>query len=174
MHKIYNRTFTARGEGTVAFKLLDFSNTKSTGWYFQVDVVSERENMPHDCIIGTDIMNEMGVVINFEDKSIRWGESEIPMCEYSEHPSNVHQAHAALSLIEEQDEYMDECPLLKRAEERLASIVDADYSKVDIEDKCRELNLSDALRKKLACTLKKFLNYSVGVYVNWRRSHQLN
>ena len=38
----------------------------------------------------------------------------------------------------------------------MASVINCDYSKVDIEAKCNELDLSEALRKKLVHKLKKF------------------
>ena len=54
-YKIYNQVFESRGAGTVEFKLKDFSNTKKISWDFQVDMSSNKDDMPYDVVIGTDL-----------------------------------------------------------------------------------------------------------------------
>ena len=148
-YKIYNQVFESRGAGTVEFKLLDFSNTKTITWDCQVDMVSNPKLMPYDLIIGSDLMSELGMIINYKKKVIEWDDIEFHMGEHGVAvPSNggLHQTF-----------YMDhDGPLLQQMEKRMQKMVDSDYSKVDIDEMCKDLDLSEELKSKLIKSLKKF------------------
>ena len=47
-------------------------------------------------------------------------------------------------------------PMLQTEEERLGKILDADYSKADIDDMVDSLDVTKATKRKLKQTLKKY------------------
>ena len=78
-YKIYSGIFELRLAAAVAFKLLDFSNSKTRTWDCQVDAHSIPEEMPYDMIIGTDMMPALGAAIDFEQRALSWDGKEAQM-----------------------------------------------------------------------------------------------
>ena len=80
--KMYGGIFTTRYKSLIDFKMPEFDNDKVVTWACNVDDKTPQENAPYDMIIGMDLMTEIGIVIDCEDKVIKWEGQDIPMKEH--------------------------------------------------------------------------------------------
>jgi len=111
--------FVTRKKAIMKFKLPEFSETKTITWPMHVDEQSEPEQVQYDMILGTDIMEAIGMDLQFSTKTIEWDEVIIPMKERGL-ISNPEAAEIVFHSVVQS-------PLINKAEERHAKILDADY-----------------------------------------------
>ena len=65
----YNTTHTAK----VLFTLPEFSESKILHWDFHLDPETDTQGTGYDMIIGWDLMQELGVLIDFQTtKTVSW------------------------------------------------------------------------------------------------------
>jgi len=140
-------TFTTNRRALVDFKFPELSTTKSVSWICHVDHKTDPKTAQYDLIIGMDLMTDIGIYINTADKTVVWEGASIPLKNRGVlQDSKVVQA--VYNIIQAP-------PLLKEAERRQTKILDADYSKVDIDEHVHQLDyLSTEEQKQLAETLK--------------------
>jgi hypothetical protein len=132
------------------FILPDLSTSKQITWPCHVDEVSSRDKVPYDIILGLDFLIELKFTIDFDKRIIRWGENQMEMTPHG----LVTDKEAFQYLYQAQQEGS---PVLQKAEERQAKILDADYSKVDLEDYVTSLNhLTLNEQTSLLNTLRQF------------------
>jgi hypothetical protein len=93
-------------------------------------------------------MNELGTGIRYSDNCIKWEGDTIQMKNLGEL-----QDRKACEMIYN---LHTDSPILKEHEERQAAILDANYSKVDIDIMVDELNIEELSKAKVKLTLKKF------------------
>ena len=74
-------SFTTRKVAMLHFKMLELSTSKEVKWPCHVDEHTDCESMPHDLILGVDLLTELKVVLDFEKRTLRWGDSEVEMKE---------------------------------------------------------------------------------------------
>ena len=65
-------------QGTLTFKLPEFSNSKDITWSMDMDN-GKLEELSYDMIIGRDLLLSLGMIIDFKYSVIHWGENNIPM-----------------------------------------------------------------------------------------------
>ena len=70
--------FTTDKSGLVTFSLPEFKLRKQISWVFHVDDRSESSST-YDMIIGQDLLGELGIILNFNDKTVTWDTDTIPM-----------------------------------------------------------------------------------------------
>ena len=70
--------FTTDKSGLVTFSLPEFNLRKQISWVFHVDDRSESSST-YDMIIGQDLLGELGIILNFNDKTVTWDTETIPM-----------------------------------------------------------------------------------------------
>ena len=70
--------FTTDKSGLVTFSLPEFNLRKQISWVFHVDDRSESSSTS-DMIIGRDLLGELGIILNFNDKTVTWDTDTIPM-----------------------------------------------------------------------------------------------
>ena len=61
--------FTTDKSGLVTFSLPEFNLRKQISWVFHVDDRSESSST-YDMIIGRDLLAELGIILNFNDKTV--------------------------------------------------------------------------------------------------------
>jgi len=69
--------FTTDKSGLVTFSLPEFNLRKQISWVFHVDDRSESSST-YDMIIGRDLLGELGIILNFNDKTVTWDTDTIP------------------------------------------------------------------------------------------------
>ena len=62
---------------TVKFRLNEFSDNKSITWDFYI--VNANHNLGYDMIIGRDLLVELGIILDFKNKTIKWDNDTIAM-----------------------------------------------------------------------------------------------
>ena len=64
------RNFSTRQKGLVNFNLLEFSLSREIEWSCHIDKKTDPSKSPYDMIIGLDLIDELGLVIDFKEKVI--------------------------------------------------------------------------------------------------------
>ena len=147
-YQTYGSTMTSSEESIVTMKLIEFSSNKTITFPCQVDLTTTSESAPYDIILGSDFMEALGIDLQYSSHTITWDACTIPLkpagtlvdetiCEA------IYYAHT-------------QPPLLQAMEQRQHQILDADYSKVDLDSMVDELEISLGSKSKLKQTLKKF------------------
>ena len=141
-------TFTTNRKALIDFKFPELSTHKKVTWITHVDDKTKSDEALYDFILGMDIMNDIGIYVNTETKTINWEGATIPLKERGAlQDANVTEMLYHLSVESKQ---------IAAAEERRKRILDADYSKIDTDDHVDELShLSDDQKGQLKTTLKK-------------------
>ena len=123
-------------------KFPELDSNKKVTWACHVDDHTTPSTSAYDMIIGMDLMTNIGIYVDTEDKVIHWEGAHVPL-----------KNHGALQDPAFKDalyHMSKEAPVLQDTEQRQKRILDADYSKVDIEEyvNSRE-HLSDHEKKQL-------------------------
>ena len=119
---------------------MEFSHSKQITFKCQVDTKSTKS--PYDIIMGSDFLSHLGIVLDYEQGTITsWDGTTIPMKPVGALQDNTlceafYFAHTWLQLLQE-------------LEERQESILDADYSKVDIDALVNNLPVSSKSKQQL-------------------------
>ena len=122
------------------FMLPELSETKLIEWEMHV---MESTTMNYDIIIGRDILEELGIVINFKWKQITWDEVSVPM--------------RSMNTVEHEGYFIHESGLIADTIARTKRILDAHYEAADIDQiisTCH--NLNDAQKQQLKALLEEF------------------
>ena len=126
--KTYDGEFTAKKKNRCTFCLPEFDTHKKVTFDVVSDDLHLRQESPYDAIIGLDIMGALGMDIQFSDKTIRWDGETVSMKESGSYKSRK-AMEAAYKLATRQG-----VPILEEQMGRQAKILDADYSKVGVNE----------------------------------------
>jgi hypothetical protein len=77
--KTLGGTFTTNNESLLDFKFPEISTSKVVTWQAHVDDKTSSKEAVYDMIMGMDLMTSIGITVDFEQRCIRWGGTEIPL-----------------------------------------------------------------------------------------------
>jgi hypothetical protein len=77
--------FQTKYKVQLKFKLPKFDGRKMVTWDCYLDESEQDSDSQYDMIMGTDLMKELGLTLNFLDKSMTWEGNSAPMV-------NLHQS----------------------------------------------------------------------------------
>ena len=146
-YKTYGGYFRSKLRASIQFKLVEFETYKDRliEYEVQVDEQQKRKDTSYDIIIGTDLMNDLGINLMFAENVISIGKGKekdfVPM-----------KSLGMLTDIETSQCIYDmhvQAPILQQEEERQKKLLDANYSKVDIDQMVKDLDISKSLKEKL-------------------------
>lgn len=141
--------FSTNRKALIDFKFPELSSRKTVTHICHVDDKTDPEKAMYDIIIGLDLMTAIGIYVNTEIPAIVWEDSTIPLKERGQL-----EDREVMEMIYNIEKDPD---ILKQAEERHSRILDADYSKVDVEGYVNELDqLNDKEKLLLIKTLSQF------------------
>jgi hypothetical protein len=147
--KTLGGTFTTNYESLLNFKFPELSTSKVVTWQAHVDDKTSSKEATYDIIMGMDLMTSIGITVDFEQRCIRWGGTEIPL-KTRNTLSDDEILHMLFNAAREPD-------ILQEAEKRQNPILDADYRKFEVDPFVQELeHLTQDERKTVGETLKKF------------------
>jgi hypothetical protein len=139
-----NGTFQTKGKGDIQLKFFQYSNIKRIK--IQPDVVEygkgSVEKPMFDLILGTQTMDELGIILDFRNKMITIDEIELPMQSINNMPKSNHEALALTNSLAS-------CKEPKSTEEatnHVLCILDANYKKANLQevvDTCTHLSPED-------------------------------
>ena len=99
----------------------------------------------YDLILGRDILHELGIIFNFQNKTITWQEVSISM----KPPNCTAKEFFAIK---------ESCQV-RNATKRIKQILDAEYKKIDLKSIILNLNyLKEKHRNSLLELLQKYEN----------------
>jgi hypothetical protein len=139
---------TSTEQSTVSMKLIEFSSNKTITFPCQVDANTPASTAPYDIILGSDFMEALGIDIRYSTHSITWDDLTIDLKPVGTVSDNT--TCEAIYFTHTQS------PLLQEIEDRQQRLLDADYSKVDLDTMVDELDIAPGTKRKLKQTLKKF------------------
>ena len=140
--------FTTNRTALLEFKFPELSNNKTVTWICHVDDTTKSGDASYDMIIGMDLMTEIGITVDTNNKVIRWESSEIPLKQRGQ----LNDTFSINALYQQ----TQDTAAVKEAEERHTRILDADYSKVDLSEFVQELkHLSPSEQIQLKNTLER-------------------
>lgn len=122
----------AMGTITVPFTLPDFSGNRQCEQEFMVV-----DKLLHPVIIGTDFMNEQGLILDFETKEVRWKGLQMPMTDKQDPPRRVAFA-------------------VQDAEDRTMRILDVTGKEIDLAALVPKENLTKEEQDRMLEILKSF------------------
>jgi prenyltransferase beta subunit len=143
--------FNTKRKAPINVKLPEFSTNKTITWIAHVDETTSQNKAMFDLIIGLDLMEALGIDMSFKENTITWDDVTIPMKErglVTDVNAREIIFHTAV-----------QSPIIMKAERRQKSILDADYSKVDIDETVDQLeHINDDVKRKLKLVLRKTPN----------------
>jgi hypothetical protein len=140
--------FKTKRKALIDFKFPELNTHKKVNWITHVDETTDPEKAMYDMIIGMDLLCELGVVVDTEEKVLRWEGNETPLCNRGvlSDQETVNAIYA----------YTQDPTILQEAEDRQKRILDADYSAVEIDEYIAELtHLSPAEKSELKNVLER-------------------
>ena len=156
--------YQARGDIEIAF--VDYSESKRVRLRPDIVEYGPGESVPlYDLIVGKETMHELGVVLDFKEKTIQINEILLPMRNIMnlQLKPSISRALAANACLAQE-------PVSTRtATKRVVEILDAKYEKADIpaivRENCSHLGATD--REKLLSVLLKFEPLFNGTLGDW-------
>ena len=97
----------------------------------------------YDMIIGTDLMSELGLKLNFQDSCVEWEDTSMPFKDRDE--------------TFETTFHVEDIGSVQESKDRIKRILDAMYEKADLEKitaECQHLNVEE--RESLLTLLTKY------------------
>jgi len=143
--------FTTNATCKLKFSLPEFYENRLVDWPVHVD----ESDGPHkyDMILGRDLLESLGLTLNFADKTVIWDGSTVPM----KNPKFIKQPlnnYIMDSFYWHKD--LLESDALQSATEWLKKILNAKYEKADLTDICRKCtHLNSEEQAKLLSVLEK-------------------
>jgi hypothetical protein len=113
-------------------------------------------------IIGRDLMQALGVIIDFKTKTVSWEDIRIAMRDFFADSKTYRELHTIM-------QQSTEPPSVKEPTGRTVRILDAHYEAADLQNICLEnaVHLSLDERQKLLKLLKKYESLFDGTLGDW-------
>ena len=159
-------TFKTKKVGKVDINFCEFDS--HTTYHVDADIVEVTKNDAtpvYDLILGTKTMKELGVILNFQDKTITMDDVILPM-------------HTSLNLSKHQMAKDMRClnytlspePIsIAVATKRVVEILDAKYEKADLPAICKALtHLTKDQQEQLLILLQKYKELFDGTLGDWK------
>jgi hypothetical protein len=147
--KTLGGTFTTNYESLLDFKFPELSTSKVVTWQAHVDDKTSSKEAAYDMIMGMDLMTFIGIMVDCEQRCIRWGGTEMPL-----KPRNTLSDNEILHMLYNA---ANEPDILQEAEKRQNRILDADYRKLEVDIFVQELeHINKDEKQTLGKTLEKF------------------
>jgi len=139
------------------FMFPELSETKLIEWKMHI---VDSESMNYDIIIGRDVLEELGIIIDFKSKQITWDEISVPMRTMEE--------------VEHEGYFINDSKLVAEELARTKRILDAHYEAADFEailSSCQNLNAQQ--KQELKGLLEEFKELFDGTLGSWK-DQQIN
>jgi hypothetical protein len=160
-----NVIFQTQHKTRVELNFFKYSDSKR--YHVEPDVVKYDKNnrLQYDLILGTVTMKEFNIILKFRDKAITIDEIILPMRNI-----NNLQGSSILRALRHNHSLAMEPQCTQDATERASQVLDAKYSKADLQsvvrDNCK--HLSAYQQKNLLQLLKKYESLFYGTLGDWK------
>ena len=145
-------SFDTHCKASVGFRLVEFEQRgkQTVEHKFQVDGTKypKGKEPKYDMVIGSNLLWKMSMIINFKNETLDWDGDKIPL--------KINGTIQDKDVCKMLYSMHTNAPIIQEAEERAEQILDANYSKVNIDNMVDKLQIDKDLKGKLKKTLKKF------------------
>ena len=162
-----NGDFQTKGKGDIQLKFFQYSNTKKV--LVKPDIVEydgvKVEKPVFDLILGTQTMDELGIILDFKHKMITIDEIVLPMTAINQMPASKDKVLKLNNSLAEPKEPKS----TEEATQRVVRILDANYKKADLQavvNSCSHLNTDE--RQMLLKLLTDFEPLFDGTLGAWK------
>jgi len=146
--------YTTNYDVKLKLSLTEFNSSKIISHRFQVDNDDGDEGIGYDMIIGRDLMESIGMILDFQNKTIQWENMTVSM-------KNHREAHAFIPLPKE-------LKSTSNATDRAVRILDSNYQAADLDEIVENANQLNSKEKALLLNLlKDFEDLFDGTLGHW-------
>jgi hypothetical protein len=145
-------TFTTTRNTHLKFLQPEFNQSKIITWACHVDDTATASGSQYDMILGRDLLEALGSIINFNDHTMMWEEATIPMKDYG-----------SISTLQAADAYCDKIfmtDIKNKVTTPMTRILDAKYKKAELAKVASESKHLTADKQ-----LKVLLPYYIGTKI---------
>ena len=121
-------TFSTNRKALIDFSFPELTKNKTVTWICHVDDKTNPKTANYDMIIGLDLMMHIGIVVDTNEKVIKWEGHQCPLKEYG--------TLQETNMLEEIYQLHKDAPSIQSSTERHDTMLDADYSAPDLEQYC--------------------------------------
>jgi hypothetical protein len=125
-------TFATKKECKIQFSLPKFHENRIIEWTVHVD--DTEENFKYDMIVDRDLLEALGISINFAEHTITWDNATAPMKDNKFMKTPINAMHNSFYWKND----LHETDAMQSATSRLKQILDAKYDKADLKMSCQE------------------------------------
>ena len=155
-------TITTNKMCELKFNFPEFSDSKEITAPFNIIKENSNYELEYDIIIGRNVLSDLGIILNFNDNTIKWEDQEVEMKDPSFF-KNKNQLFSTFYSSSEPDE-------VKEMAFRAEQIADAHYEKADlakiVKENCSHLNIEE--RNELYKLLLSFEDLFDGTLGEWK------
>ena len=142
-------SFVTHHKCEIEFKLPEFSHSRTVTWKAYVDDHTKPEMTGYDLIIGSDLMTELKMTLDYDRQEIMWDEIAVPM----KYKGTVSDPQVTKNIYE----MTKESSILKMSEDRHNEIIKAMYGAINIREHVKSLDyLTPSQQEKLALVLEVY------------------
>jgi hypothetical protein len=94
--KMATGQYETKHTAKVLFTLPEFSESKILHWEFHLDPKKESQGTGYDMIISRDLMQALGVIIDFKPLTVSWEDICITMCDFFADSKNYRELHTIM------------------------------------------------------------------------------
>ena len=155
--------FTIDSEADIHFNLTEFSESKVINWTFSG--FCDSDALGYDMVIGRDLLNDLGVILDFKKSLVNWEGIDIPMRDFQKLKDLKMSTDEVNAIIKGSAE-----PLItEQATERMVRILDSKYEKANLSKVVAQTtHLSDIEKQKLYKLLVKYEDLFDGTLGEWK------
>jgi transposase InsO family protein len=131
------------------FIIPELHDNRLIEWDFHVT-----QNMgAYDMIIGRDMLDDLGINIQFSDRTIHWDGIDMPFKDVSELKDEVF--------------HVEEPEAVQESMDRVRKILDNDYAQANLEEVCRQQPINEEQQKRLLNLMLKYESLFDGTLGAW-------
>jgi len=143
---------TTSEKTTLQFMLPELSEVQLIEWHVHV---VHNTSLNYDIIIGCDMLEELGIIIDFKTKQVTWDEVSVPMCSWQ--------------TVQHDGYFVHDSPILSEATDRTTRILDAHYEPADFDTLIADChNLTFSQKQQLHDLLTEFHTLFDGTLGHWK------
>ena len=125
----------------IDFSFPELTKNQTVTWICHVDDKTNPKTANYDMIIGLDLMTHIGIVVDTNEKVIKWEGHQCPLKEYG--------TLQETNMLQEIYQLHKDAPSIQSSTERHDTMLDADYSAPDLEQYCNELSYLSSEEREL-------------------------
>jgi hypothetical protein len=154
--------FATERTATMNFILTEFTENKRITWEFCVDDTPCNMGIKYDMVIGRDLLRALGIVMDFDNLILRWGDMIVDM-----HPPTTFDSREREFNALFEEAIQSKCA--RAVQTRVQTILDAKYEKANLKEVVNSLeylNYND--KEKLLQLLTNYETIFDGTLGDWK------